>query len=158
MKLADLFNNQALILTEAKARIEHPEDMIFDGGLAGARAALKILEATAHQPEHVSIKMDGCVHPDSVLLTESGEMKIIDLINSPDQHRVLTHNFEINADQYCLAEHPRINNNQKNWVQINLEDGSHITLTDDHEVYTLNRGWIQAKDIESKDDIKEYQR
>ena len=59
MKLCDLFETRNINLMEAKARIEHPEDMIFDGGLAGAKTALQILEATAHQPQNVSIKMDG---------------------------------------------------------------------------------------------------
>lgn len=59
MKLFDLLPEVNLSLTEAKARIEHPEDMIFDEGLDGAKRAFHILSTTAHQPEYVSIKMDG---------------------------------------------------------------------------------------------------
>lgn len=46
-------------MLEAKARIEHPEDMILDGGVKGAQTALKILQITADQPQHVSLKFDG---------------------------------------------------------------------------------------------------
>ena len=59
MRLEQLFTNPRFILQEAKARIEHPEDMIMDGGLQGARAALRILQATADQPQSVSVKFDG---------------------------------------------------------------------------------------------------
>ncbi len=59
MKLLDLLNQTPLNLQEAKARIEHPEDLIFDDGLAGAETALQILRATAARPEYVSIKFDG---------------------------------------------------------------------------------------------------
>jgi hypothetical protein len=59
MKLFNLLPQVNLSLTEAKARIEHPEDMIFDDGLDGAKRAFHILSATAHKPEYVSIKFDG---------------------------------------------------------------------------------------------------
>lgn len=57
MKLSSLFSTH--ILMEAKARIEHPEDLIFDHGLSGAKTALQILQTTADQPQSVSIKFDG---------------------------------------------------------------------------------------------------
>lgn len=158
MLLSNLFESNFSLLTEAKARIEHPEDLIFDQGLAGAKNAVQILKTSAANPRHVSIKFDGCVHPDSVVVTDTGEMRIIDLINSPYQHNVLSHNFETGQDQFCLAEFPRINNNQKKWVQIDLEDGSNLKLTEDHEVYTTNRGWVKAGELLPEDDIKEIQR
>jgi hypothetical protein len=57
MKLSNLFTTVNLF--EAKARIEHPEDLIFDGGVKGARTALQILQTTADKPQSVSIKFDG---------------------------------------------------------------------------------------------------
>lgn len=57
MLLSSLFTTH--ILMEAKARIEHPEDLIFDHGLSGAKTALHILQTTADQPQSVSIKFDG---------------------------------------------------------------------------------------------------
>lgn len=59
MLLTHLFESLKFDLFEAKARIEHPEDLIFDHGLNGAYTALNILQATAAQPQSVSIKMDG---------------------------------------------------------------------------------------------------
>lgn len=60
MKLVSLLDNvPKIVLTEAKARIEHPEDMIFDGGLDGLINSLHILQATAKNPTSLSIKADG---------------------------------------------------------------------------------------------------
>lgn len=59
MKLFELFAID--ILLEAKARIEHPEDLIFDQGLSGAKTGFHILHTTADQPQSVSIKFDGSV-------------------------------------------------------------------------------------------------
>ena len=57
MLLSQIF--APLTLLEAKARIEHPEDLLFDYGLRGAKTALQILQTTAQQPQSVSIKFDG---------------------------------------------------------------------------------------------------
>lgn len=59
MKLTDLLPSRPLRLTEAKARIEHPEDLIFDEGFEGAVRAYQILKSTAAEPKRVSIKFDG---------------------------------------------------------------------------------------------------
>lgn len=59
MLLSTLFESNSSLLTEAKARIEHPEDLIFDQGLAGAKNAVQILKTSAANPRHVSIKFDG---------------------------------------------------------------------------------------------------
>jgi len=59
MKLLDLLPSSNIKLLEAKARIEHPEDMIFDDGLEGGIRAYQILKSTAAQPEYVTIKFDG---------------------------------------------------------------------------------------------------
>jgi len=48
-----------LVLTEAKARIDHPEDLIFNLGAPGATLALNILRDSVTHPNHISIKFDG---------------------------------------------------------------------------------------------------
>lgn len=57
MLLSQLF--APFVILEAKARIEHPEDLVFDNGLRGAKIALQILQTTAERPQSVSIKFDG---------------------------------------------------------------------------------------------------
>lgn len=50
---------QRWFITEAEARIAHPEDMVFDDGSAGAKKALSGLVHTANEPHAVTIKWDG---------------------------------------------------------------------------------------------------
>lgn len=154
MLLSSLFEHTINIF-EAKARIEHPEDMIFDHGLNGAKSALQILQITAARPQSVSVKFDGCIHPDTVLLTTTGEKTIQNIIESSVEVSVLTHNFSLNKDEYNLAVNPRVNYNNKKWIEIGVENGSTLRVTEDHEVYTLNRGWVPARDLLPGDDIKE---
>lgn len=154
MLLSQLF--APFVILEAKARIEHPEDLVFDNGLRGAKTALQILQTTAQKPQSVSIKFDGCVHPDTVLLTDKGELTIKEIIDSVTPINVLTYNFKTGNEEFNLAQYPRVNNNNKNWVMIELENGSQLRVTEDHEVYVEGRGWIQAKNLKPGDDIKEY--
>ena len=46
-------------INEAKARIEHPEDLIFTAGAAGAKSAVNSLLAAATTPKYTTIKLDG---------------------------------------------------------------------------------------------------
>lgn len=50
---------QQLILTEAKARIDHPEDLAFEEGSAGARRALESIVHAASNPSTATVKWDG---------------------------------------------------------------------------------------------------
>jgi len=56
---ADILIPQRWFIAEAKARIDHPEDTVFDEGSAGANRALNALVHAAEQPHTVTIKWDG---------------------------------------------------------------------------------------------------
>ncbi len=47
------------LLLEAKSRISHPEDMIFDEGVLGAKNALDTLLHAANTTENITVKYDG---------------------------------------------------------------------------------------------------
>jgi hypothetical protein len=76
MKLAHLFESAPVLLMEVKARIEHPEDLIWDSGSAGVTQALQILQTSAQRPEQVTIKFDGS--PALVAGWRDGEFMLTD--------------------------------------------------------------------------------
>jgi Family of unknown function (DUF6267) len=59
MRHLDIVIPQRWFITEAKARIDHPEDLVFEEGSAGAKRALNALVQAAEQPHTVTIKWDG---------------------------------------------------------------------------------------------------
>ena len=59
MRHSDIVIPQRWFITEAKARIDHPEDLVFDEGSAGAKRALSAIIHAAEQPHTVTIKWDG---------------------------------------------------------------------------------------------------
>lgn len=152
MKISDI------LLTEAKARIDHPEDLVLDNGAEGAKQALNALISLANRPKTITIKMDGCVHPDTVLLTEAGEKTIHDIITDSKPCAVLGHDFKTAEDTFTTAWNFKVNNNNKSWVNIELENGHLLQVTEDHEVYVEDIGWIEAKNLKPDMEIKEYKK
>lgn len=59
MRHLDIVVPQRWFITEAKARIDHPEDLVFDEGSVGAKKALAAMVHAAEEPRSVSIKWDG---------------------------------------------------------------------------------------------------
>jgi hypothetical protein len=58
-RLRDRIVNQGMQVIVEGARIEHPEDMIFDAGSRGLRQALAGITATVNNPQTATVKWDG---------------------------------------------------------------------------------------------------
>lgn len=58
-RLRDRIVNQGMIPIFEAARIEHPEDMVFDQGSRGARSALAGIQRAAQDPGSNTVKWDG---------------------------------------------------------------------------------------------------
>jgi hypothetical protein len=144
------------------ARIEHLEDLVFrelppSKGASRALQSLTDLEKGGHQD--VTVKWDGCIHPDSVVETNLGKMPIQDVIDtvneSQDQVSVLQFNFESQTAEMLPVLNAVKKHGAKSWVQVELDNGDTLTLTEDHEVFTTNRGWVAAGELTQDDDIKD---
>ena len=150
------------IITESKltegARIAHAEDLVFFEGSAGALRAVNNLTTLAKNKDTLSIKWDGCIHPDHLIQTNKGELRIetvIDRFNQHEEFLVLGHSFDSNNSILTEVTNAVKKYGLKAWVEIELENGDKIQLTEDHQVFTTNRGWVAAGNLTSEDDIKE---
>lgn len=152
------------ILTEAKSpHLQHVEDLVLDNGYAGAQEALRLLTGVKNllsvgkgKASQVTVKWDGCLHEDTIIMTaENGEVKISDYVNNKMTDQVLAHNFETKIDEFVDILGKYTSTGDKEWVEIGLENGEYIRLTEDHEIYTTNRGWISAGKLQEGDDIQE---
>jgi len=144
------------------ARIEHLEDLVFrelppSKGANRALQSLIDLEKGGHRD--VTVKWDGCVHPDSVVETNLGRIRIEDVIDKINDKleniSVLQFNFETQSVEMLPVLNAVKKHGFKRWVQIELDNGDTLTLTEDHEVYTTNRGWVEASKLTEDDDIKD---
>jgi hypothetical protein len=154
-----------LIVEESEGvlkHLTHLEELILTRKEEGLKIALHIIEQlykvfVGHNDAKILVttKYDGCIHPESKLITDRGHIEIEKIINSKENIKVLSHNFSTGLDEWNVAEFPRINNNEKKWVEITLEDDSTFKCTADHRVYTENRGWVEAQFLTSIDILKE---
>lgn len=157
-------------LNEAKnLHLEHAEDLIFDLGVEGARKAIFFLRdvrdmltmGSAPSKTVASVKWDGCLHEDTVLWTNHGKMTIKQLVEHPeiwDTTYVMGKDVdaEIPTNKLTRVIGGSKTNSNKNWVEVVLETGDTLRLTEDHEVHTNNRGWVAAKELNENDDITEF--
>jgi len=92
-----------------------------------------------------------------VLITETGDMTIANIIDRRkiEDIKVLAHNFKTGNDEYVSVNMAGKQHGTKDWVELTLENGETIKLTEDHKVYTTNRGWVKAGELTKDDDIKE---
>jgi hypothetical protein len=143
----------------AVKHIDHLEENIINKGEDGVMEALeyidKAIEYFVSETDYkISTKFDGCIHPNTMIVTQLGNRSIIDIINDPEPTLVLGYDNITGNDVWVEAKLPRINTNNKNWLEIVLEDESTLKCTEDHKIFTLNRGWVEAKHLTSEDTLK----
>lgn len=51
--------NRLHVLKENKGHLDHPEDLVFIDGMAGARSAIAAIEQTISNPDSITLKFDG---------------------------------------------------------------------------------------------------
>lgn len=142
---------------KANTHLTHLEELVLTKGEQGYATArgfitdlLSHLQGKSKRKIGTTVKWDGCVHPDTKVVTKEGSKPISELC---DREEVAAFDFEEGVEVYVEAVRPRVNNNDKNWVVIELEDGDTLTCTEDHEVYTSNRGWVEACELTEEDNL-----
>lgn len=156
-------------LTESKEgknlHLTHLQDRILEDGVAGARDSINFLQSIRDMlsigggPNHINLttKWDGCLDKTTEVVTNKG-IKTLDEIyrmwNLDLDLWILGYDEVDQRDVFVPVNQVMARSSDKNWVKLEFENGD-IVCTEDHEIFTINRGWISAKDITVDDDIKE---
>jgi hypothetical protein len=152
---------------EANLHLEHLQDHVLNRGVAGAREAINFLQSLrdmlagqSQSKVNITTKWDGCIREDTVLKTNYGEMTIKELhekFSSLKNVKIMAKDLEseIQIDKMVSVLNTYCNDGNKSWVQIEVENRSSIFVTEDHEIHTTNRGWIEAGKLIEGDDITE---
>jgi ribonucleoside-diphosphate reductase alpha chain len=75
-------------------------------------------------------------------------------ISAEESPLILSHNIESGKDEYRQVTGAMLTRINAEIVTIELEDGKEIKCTPDHKIFTLNRGYVEAKDLTKDDEIK----
>lgn len=94
-------------------------------------------------PEYKGVTTNPCFHPDTLIETEFGRMKIKDItkpmrVYSMDSDGKLVMS---NASASFLSK------KNAETLKITLKSGTSITVTPEHKLYVQGIGWIEAKDL-----------
>ncbi|MFA5484934.1 MAG: hypothetical protein WC260_01670 [Candidatus Pacearchaeota archaeon] len=96
-----------------------------------------------------------CLVGDTLIDTTKGKMtirSIIEEIREGNDINVLTFNINNNKFEFEKVTFGDKTRDNTNVIELELEDGTSVTLTPDHKVYTKNRGYVNASEL-TEDDI-----
>lgn len=115
-----------------------------------------VVNATVHDiVDSFHLLLLGCFSENTEIITKSGNKKISD-VSVLDE--VLSYNELTN--QY-VWKYPifsgNTNSKEINKLELVFSDNSIIKCTEDHLFLTKNRGWVEAKNLNEKDDLRFYE-
>lgn len=73
------------------------------------------------------------------------------LFKNGEKIEVLSRDIENGIDEWCLVENSGITNVNAETIKVTDETGSFIICTEDHQIWTQNRGYVRAGDLEEND-------
>lgn len=94
-------------------------------------------------PEFRPVASNPCFHPDTVIETVKGRMKIKDIIEP-------TQVYSMDEDgKLCIrrATNAFVTKRNAKTLKITLGSGNSIQVTPDHKLYVHDEGWLEAQDI-----------
>ena len=141
-------------------QLKHPIDEFFVISNIETFRNSNIIDAINNGPNNFDMivvdEVHACLDYDSLINTNIGELKIGDIVKNKINCQVSSYSTKTNSVEYkpiqnynefispCLLE-----------LFILGEDGQIHTIkcTPNHKIYTLNRGYVEAKNIVESDDI-----
>lgn len=73
------------------------------------------------------------------------------LFKSGEKIEVLSRDIENDIDEWCLVENSGMTNINAETIKVTDENGNYIICTEDHQIWTQNRGYVRAGDLEEND-------
>lgn len=135
-------------------------DLIFEMAWENAEPGVAFIDRIINfSPEGVyemykAIASNPCFHPDTLIETVNGRVKIKDILES-----TLVYSKDENG-KLCIRRCTNSFVTKKNakTLKITLRNGSNIQVTPDHKMFVHERGWIETKNLSEGDRIAHLSR
>ena len=103
--------------------------------------------------DHVDHGANPCLAGDTLVLTEHGDMRIDELVETikTEDVDVLTFNIDKNEYEWEKVIDGDLTRENAEIIELDFDEITSLRLTPDHKVFTVNRGWVEAKDVELGD-------
>jgi ribonucleotide reductase alpha subunit len=76
------------------------------------------------------------------------------LFKNGERIEVLSRDTDKGIDEWCLVENSGITNVDAETIKVTDENGNFIICTEDHQIWTQNRGYVRAGDLIESDTLK----
>ena len=83
--------------------------------------------------------------------------EIVTRYKSGEEIKVMSYNVKNKFLQYKSINWADLTRKNADIIEIEIEDGVKVKLTPDHKVFTENRGYINAKDLNENDILLSYE-
>jgi len=103
-----------------------------------------------------TLEETNCLQKNTLIITNLGKKTIEEIVNNKEKLKVLTFNEEKEKLEWKEIK-DYFNNGKKELLKIELEDGSFLKCTKEHKIYTKNRGWVEAKNLNEEDELFHYE-
>lgn len=116
-----------------------------------------IMDRTAVMPVlsyEGTVKLHGCVSKDTEVTLADGSTKPISEIIVGTS--ILSYNTETKQIEFDTVKDVIVQELSKDWLELTFENRKTLKCTEDHPLFTLNRGWLEAKNLTENDEILEY--
>lgn len=101
----------------------------------------------------VAVIQDECFHGESLVLTNSGYRKIIDIEigDTIVNYNEITNEFKLDT---VINKYENLSKSlNEKMYELNFDNGRNIRVTGNHKFLTENRGWIRADELTENDEI-----
>lgn len=116
-----------------------------------------IMDRTATMPTlsyEGTVKLHGCVSKDTEVTLADGSTKPISEIVVGTS--ILSYNTEAKQIEFDIVKDVIVQELSKDWLELTFENKKTLKCTEDHPLFTRNRGWVEAKNLAEDDEILEY--
>lgn len=108
---------------------------------------------------YASHKLDGCVDGDTIVEFENGlKLPIREVVDNRMRGKIKSYDEKSNKIVYMNIEDwmhnvEDVDNSQKQWYEIELEDGKILKITGNDSVYVKNKGFVRVDNLCETDEI-----
>ena len=94
-----------------------------------------------------------CIVGNTKIMTDKGEIEVKSLLINIDDYKVATYNIESKEIEWESIVWGDKTREHTDVIKVEFDDDSFIELTPDHMIYTENRGYVKAVELNEEDTI-----
>jgi ribonucleoside-diphosphate reductase alpha chain len=103
--------------------------------------------------EDEDIGFNPCLDGDTLVSTDKGEIPLRDIVSNVNDYKVLSYCEDTNSFEYQVVTSGTKTRENSDCILIEFDDDTHLEVTPDHKIFTNNRGYVKASDLNEDDEI-----